>query len=68
MHCLIFCLPFDIFDVVLCELGYLRQSINEVTLNISHCGENLLVVLSQSNAILCILYSILYSIFGTKLN
>ena len=61
-------LPFDIFHVVLCELGYLRQSLNEVTLNISPCGENLLVVLGQSNAILCILYSILYRIFVTKLN
>ena len=44
-------LPFDIFDVVLYELGYLRQSINEVTLNRSPCGENLLVVLGQRKKI-----------------
>ena len=43
---------------------HLRQAVNEVGPKMSLCGEKFLVRLVQSNAILCILYSI----FVNKLN
>ena len=62
-----FCLPFDVFGVALCELVYLRQAVNAVCPKNSLCKENHLMVLGRNSAILCILNSIQYSIF-VKLN
>ena len=53
------CQPFDVFGVTLGELMCLPQAVNEVRPKISPYVENLLVPFGQSNAILCILYSIL---------
>ena len=53
-----FCLLFIVIGVALGELVYLRLAVNEVSPKISPLIENLLVVLGQNNAILCILHII----------